>query len=231
MSLTFEYKNEKLVVDELIFDPALNNDIVVRIGTDYYLIRNLPTPNAIKESEIRKYKKTPYKDWRRGTSAWEFFINRLIPRDGYQVSVKRAATKEEFDAVCAEYNLTEDDISNAFIDSVGSLYGEEATKTFTSKQIRVPASAAIGLEGKLKEKGIQASNGSPGRVNIRIDFEEPPAPLVGVAEAAEILGWDKRKVSTYITRGSFPEPDQRLASGPIWTRKQIEDYRDSRKER
>ena len=30
--------------------------------------------------------------------------------------------------------------------------------------------------------------------------------VVGVAEAAEIMGWDKRRVVTYIDRGSFPEP-------------------------
>ncbi|MCE3202484.1 hypothetical protein [Paenibacillus sonchi] len=53
-------------------------------------------------------------------------------------------------------------------------------------------------------------------------------PLVGLAEAAEMLGWDKRKLSTYRSRGGFPEPIQQLASGPIWTYKQIEDYRDSR---
>lgn len=50
--------------------------------------------------------------------------------------------------------------------------------------------------------------------------------LVGVAESAEILGWDRRKVSTYIKRGVFPEPVQRLRSGPLWTRKQIDEYRD-----
>lgn len=49
-------------------------------------------------------------------------------------------------------------------------------------------------------------------------------PLVGLSEAAEILGWDKRKISTYIKRNSFPEPLRKLASGPIWTYKQIEDY-------
>lgn len=49
-------------------------------------------------------------------------------------------------------------------------------------------------------------------------------PLAGVAEAAEILGWDRRKVSTYIRRGKLPDPIQRLASGPIWTRSQIEEY-------
>ena len=52
-------------------------------------------------------------------------------------------------------------------------------------------------------------------------------PFVGVAEAAEILGWDKRKLSVYIGRGAFAEPIQRLASGPIWTRRQIEEYRNS----
>jgi len=52
--------------------------------------------------------------------------------------------------------------------------------------------------------------------------------IVGYAEAADILGWDKRKIGTYLQRGVFPEPIQRLASGPIWTRRQIEDYKKSR---
>jgi hypothetical protein len=49
--------------------------------------------------------------------------------------------------------------------------------------------------------------------------------LVGVKEAAELLNWDKGKVSTYLARGVFPEPIQRLAAGPIWTREQIEAYK------
>lgn len=55
----------------------------------------------------------------------------------------------------------------------------------------------------------------------------PIPPLVGLAEAAEILGWDKRRVATYRKRGAFPDPIQQLASGPIWTQKQIEDYREA----
>jgi len=51
---------------------------------------------------------------------------------------------------------------------------------------------------------------------------------VGVSEAAEILGWQKQRIVTYLSRGVFPEPTQRLASGPLWTRQQIEEYRDSR---
>lgn len=53
--------------------------------------------------------------------------------------------------------------------------------------------------------------------------------LAGVAEAAEILGWDKRKVATYIKRGVFPDPIARLSATPIWTVEQIEKYRDGQK--
>ncbi|RUS47853.1 hypothetical protein ELR57_07215 [Cohnella sp. AR92] len=56
-------------------------------------------------------------------------------------------------------------------------------------------------------------------------------PLAGVAEAAELLGWSKQRIITYLGRGVFPAPIQRLASGPIWFRKQINEYRDSRNNR
>lgn len=48
--------------------------------------------------------------------------------------------------------------------------------------------------------------------------------IVGVAEAAEIMGWDKRRVVTYIDRGHFPEPIASLASGRIWLREDVEAY-------
>ncbi|MGH2596830.1 MAG: hypothetical protein ACRDH7_12810 [Actinomycetota bacterium] len=48
--------------------------------------------------------------------------------------------------------------------------------------------------------------------------------IVGVAEAAEIMGWDKRRVVTYLDRGQFPEPLTSLASGRIWLREDVERY-------
>jgi hypothetical protein len=48
--------------------------------------------------------------------------------------------------------------------------------------------------------------------------------LVGVSEAAEIMGWDKRRVITYIDRGHFPEPIAALAGGRIWLREDVEAY-------
>jgi hypothetical protein len=47
-------------------------------------------------------------------------------------------------------------------------------------------------------------------------FLEVVPRLVGVTEAARILGWDKRRVATYVRRGSFPDPVESLAGGRVW---------------
>jgi hypothetical protein len=65
--------------------------------------------------------------------------------------------------------------------------------------------------------------------DVELSVELVPR-LAGVAEAAEIMGWDKRRVVTYLDRGSFPEPLTTLASGRIWLREDVEafarDWRD-----
>ena len=48
--------------------------------------------------------------------------------------------------------------------------------------------------------------------------------LIGLREAAAMLGWDPRRVTTYRQRGSFPEPIQQLAAGPVWLKSQIEEF-------
>jgi hypothetical protein len=48
--------------------------------------------------------------------------------------------------------------------------------------------------------------------------------LAGVAEAARIMAWDKRRVVTYIDRGNFPAPIQSLASGRVWRRDDVEAF-------
>ncbi|HET7579778.1 MAG TPA: hypothetical protein VFK33_10890 [Bacillales bacterium] len=52
-----------------------------------------------------------------------------------------------------------------------------------------------------------------------------PNDLIGQKEFAEILGWDRRRISTYYHRGQLPEPVKKLASGPIWTRQQAEEFK------
>lgn len=53
--------------------------------------------------------------------------------------------------------------------------------------------------------------------------------FVGLAEAAEILEWSKQQIHVYMQRERFPEPIQRLASGPIWLKQQIITFKNSRK--
>jgi hypothetical protein len=48
--------------------------------------------------------------------------------------------------------------------------------------------------------------------------------LVGVTEAASILGWDRRRVATYASRGAFPAEVATLAAGRIWRRADIEAF-------
>ena len=48
--------------------------------------------------------------------------------------------------------------------------------------------------------------------------------LLGVAEAARLLGWDRRRVVTYLDRGVFPEPVAHLVSGRVWRRADIEAF-------
>ncbi len=55
--------------------------------------------------------------------------------------------------------------------------------------------------------------------------------LVGPAEAAEILGWDPRRVHTYIKRKLFPEPYARIKATRLWTREQIEAFKVDRERR
>lgn len=63
-----------------------------------------------------------------------------------------------------------------------------------------------------------------GRDPVTVLVEVAP-DLVGVAEAASMLGWDKRRVVTYVDRGSFPEPIARLAGGRVWARADVEAFR------
>ncbi|HEV8683237.1 MAG TPA: hypothetical protein VGS09_10785 [Actinomycetota bacterium] len=48
--------------------------------------------------------------------------------------------------------------------------------------------------------------------------------LLGVAEAAELLGWDKRRVITYLDRGSFPVPMASLAGGRVWALDDVREF-------
>lgn len=66
---------------------------------------------------------------------------------------------------------------------------------------------------------LREASGSLGALVIEVH-----PSLAGVAEAAAIMGWDKRRVITYLDRGSFPQPVAALASGRVWRRQDVEEF-------
>jgi hypothetical protein len=83
------------------------------------------------------------------------------------------------------------------------------------------------IEGSREECLIALRAHAPGDV---LPIEVLPR-VAGVSEAAAILGWDKRRVMTYVRRGSFPEPFAHLASGRIWRREDVEAFAASKRKR
>jgi hypothetical protein len=81
--------------------------------------------------------------------------------------------------------------------------------------------------GSSSERCLASLNRSLKRLSgdepVTLTVEMIPT-LAGVAEAAQIMGWDKRRVITYIDRGHFPEPIASLAGGRIWLREDVEAY-------
>lgn len=200
----FEYKNNLLVVDELIYDPSYPTNVVVRIDKEYYMIDAAETRNRPMKN-LRQYKKPVSESWRRGKYDWQFLINGLIPRDGFKVPVGRPITVEEFREVVEKYGLTDAEISKEFDDMIGGIYGEEYAKTIKSIQVKVPGSEAIPLEEALKKKGIQASNVAPGRVNIRTGWG-------GRREGAGRPATGRKKRTMYITDSEYRKLTEYLDS-------------------
>lgn len=48
-----------------------------------------------------------------------------------------------------------------------------------------------------------------------------PPVLVGTAEAADILGVERPRIGRWLDKGKMPEPLTRLASGPVWDKRDI----------
>jgi hypothetical protein len=56
----------------------------------------------------------------------------------------------------------------------------------------------------------------------------PELELAGLAEVAEVCRVAKRTALTYTKRPDFPEPLDRIASGPVWRREDVEAWAKAR---
>lgn len=50
------------------------------------------------------------------------------------------------------------------------------------------------------------------------------SPILGLAEVAQLLGWDVRKASVYLQRRHLPEPFTVIACGPLWRQEDIQAF-------
>ena len=64
--------------------------------------------------------------------------------------------------------------------------------------------------------------GSPSAPRTTLAVMSPE--LAGLAEIAAMLSVTKRTAWNYTRRDDFPDPIDRLASGPVWRRVDVEDW-------
>ena len=155
------------LVDEIIYDPHfIHSGCMVKDRGKYYFMKycgfNLSTVTPrphFNDSPV--YDREEYNHG--------FFTRGCEPRTGFKrKELMRAITDDEFNELKNRFSLTEDDISEEFEETNNSMLGPKYEVKFTVKQIRVPAQAAISLEGELGNKGIEAFSANAGRLNIRV---------------------------------------------------------------
>lgn len=156
-----EYEDGKLIVDGWYYDPRFG--FVAEIHGSLFLA-DVREPGAVKLKPMH----CGLAETATEPPEYNMFFNGIIPRDGYHVSIGRAATDAEIKSICDRYEIGEDDISGEFVDVAGAAYGDKYKKTYTSIQVMVVGGNAIKLEMELISNGIQAGNVAPGRVNIRV---------------------------------------------------------------
>ena len=170
----FEYDSEnRLIVDNLWYDPALPNNRIIEIDGDYFIA---PTFYTFLDNSSKPITKEQLRPMLKKLSVaskklpqHNYLMFGCVPRGGFKVEIGRAITDEDLSNLIREYNLSEDDISGEFIDTKGGIYGDSAKVSFTAIQIKVPSGAtAISIENKLRDKGIEVANITSGRINIRV---------------------------------------------------------------
>lgn len=170
--LELEFRNDRLVVDGAYFDSSVSTRIVLDFGGTLYCIHTNKLgffdkkTQALTGDNFVLYNKAVMPECQLDNG--DFWILGLCPRVDSTPTIGRAITTEEWDALVEKYELTEEKISSEFVETKRSLFDRENGVEYTSRQISVDPSAAIPLETELKSKGIEASNGSPCRVNIRV---------------------------------------------------------------
>lgn len=95
------------------------------------------------------------------------YMTNIVPREGFKINIGREITTSEFDELKDKLKLTDNDISEPFVDRKGDIYGKYR-KIYESVQISIDYMSEISVEKALRAKGIETANIAPGRINIRV---------------------------------------------------------------
>lgn len=159
-------KNKKIIVDCAYWYDAYPHNIIAELDGKMYLI---PTHNRKSNnlSDFRLVKQVIGKECMREFPDYDYITWGLEKRSGYDIVLRRAITGKEMEELKKEFSLTDDDISEPYESVKGEVYGKYAKK-YKCIQVKVPNDAAIGLETRLKNKGIEAANINVGTIEIRV---------------------------------------------------------------
>lgn len=168
----FEYDEDGyLIVDDIVDDPRFETLTFVRIKYDWYKVVGVNIHNTGRDfaatlipTAYSKIDGDYQPSWALRIMAWK-----VRPRTAPKIKVGRAITEKEMESLMERYHLTQDDISEPFDAERGGIYGKEHAVHFPVVTIRFPTMDALRVETQLRSKGIEAWNGAPGYVDVRVD--------------------------------------------------------------
>lgn len=160
-------ETENWLIDELIFDPHFETSgCIVKDREQFYFVRYGGFSAKNTASPLPHYVNSPVYD--RAKYNHQFFMIGVEPRSGFKpAELGRPINPDEFAELKSRLELTDDDISGDFEDTIGGLYGPKSAVSVTVKQIKLTGNP-IPLESELKGKGIEAYAPNGGRLNIRV---------------------------------------------------------------
>ena len=173
----FEYDETQpgykfLIIDGLYWCPMFPNAYIIKIEDTLYKLNFNVTNRILLDKRVLckddlLVMNRPLPEERRELNQSEYITNGCAPRGGFKVELGRAIKSEEFDNLKVKYNISDNDVSGEYIDTVGTLYGKYA-KEYTAIQVRLDGENPISVAEELSDKGIQAFAGNADRITIRV---------------------------------------------------------------
>ncbi|WP_290770693.1 helix-turn-helix transcriptional regulator [Anaerofustis sp.] len=171
--MLFEYNKQGQLVVDKIYSNSHYQGYIFNISKKFYLLSfwdshniNSKTLTGDLLNPVKITSKINFEE----ISQWLYVCLNCIPRVGFNVEIGRAITAKELDIIKKKYALTDNDISNVFVDNKGAFYGAKYMKIFNAVQIRFSKPiTVIAVIKELSEKGIEIEQIDTETINIRVE--------------------------------------------------------------